>query len=424
MEKLDQAYLNDLIIKTKRGDGNAFAELFAATSEKQYLYLLYLLEDANAAKQALVDVFVHALNNLSGLSNPNLFMIWLSRISRRYVKEHVGNMPALQSEYSKTQLLHLPMAESQIFLMRYEQKMPIPDIAEIMNVGNATIRRFLKLGKKHLKPDEADGEAKDAFAEALAGIKEKSQEKPGTDQHWQAEVHQMMRRRQAKLTSSEMAGILEQVFEKTNREPNTIPMDAISSYTVYRKERFTLQRAILVGAVIVFLLLPVLFILPKYEVRAAEVETRGLPVYSVHIDSALPVGKVTASIKNHSLPVYEAGAKDFTIEPIRNGKMTVYVELFNRQGIEKELEVTDVDAAGPVLKDTVIGDEEFTLFVEDEGIGIDYAEVYAVGKSGEVYEPISADEDNGIRFAYPDESWDIYISDHIGNVLHLSLTLQ
>ena len=77
-----------------------------------------------------------------------------------------------------------------------------------------------------------------------------------------------------------------------------------------------------------------------------------------------------------------------------------------------------------MLIDTVIGEEEFTLFVQDEGIGIDYAEVYAVGKSGEVYKPISADEENGIRFAYPDESWDIYISDHIGNVLHLALTLQ
>ncbi len=408
MEKLDQAYLNDLIIKSKRGDGNAFAELFAAVSEKQYLYLLYLLEDANAAKNALADVFAHALKNLSTLGNPNLFLIWLSRISMRYVSEHAGLEEHEDSTYTKSQMMHLPMAESQVFLMRYEQKMPIPDIAEIMNVGNATIRRFLKLGKKHLKPTEENN----------------PQVKPGTEQHRQAEVHQMMRRRQARLTSPEMASILEQVFEKTNSEPNTIPMDAISSYTVYRKERFTLQRAILVGAVIVFLLLPVLFILPKYEVRAAETEARGLPVYSVHVNSALPVGKVTASIKNHSLPVYEASAKDFTIEPIRNGKMTVYVELFNHQGIVKELEVTDVDATGPVLKDTIIGDEEFTLFVEDEGIGIDYAEVYAVGKSGEVYEPLSADEENGIRFAYPDESWDIYIPDHIGNVLHLALTLK
>ena len=37
---------------------------------------------------------------------------------------------------------------------------------------------------------------------------------------------------------------------------------------------------------------------------------------------------------------------------------------------------------------------------------------------------LQADDENGIRFAYPDEAWDIYVSDHIGNVLHLALTLQ
>lgn len=413
MEKLDQAYLNDLIIKTKRGDGNAFAELFAAVSERQYLYLQYLLDDAKAAKQALVNVFAHALNNLSGLSNPNLFPIWLSRISMRYATEHAASGTGESaSPYLREQMMRLPLAESQVFLMRYEQNLQIPDIAEIMNVGNATIKRFLKLGKKHLKQDSDGSETGVSFERSMA------------KRNRQTEGSQIARRRQAKLTTQEMAGILEQIFEETGREPNTIPMEAISSYTVYRKERFTLQRAILVGAVIVFLLLPILFILPKYEVRAAETKTRGLPVYSVHVRSVLPVGKVTASIKDHSLPVYEAGAKDFTIEPIRNGTMQIYVELFNHQGIEKECEVSDVDAAGPVLKDTVIGEDEFTLFVKDDGIGVDYKEVYAVGASGTIYEPIEADDENGIRFAYPDEAWDIYVSDHIGNVLHLALTLQ
>jgi len=409
VEKLDQAYLNDLIIKTKRGDGNAFAELFAAVSERQFLYLQYLLDDENAAKQALVDVFSNVLNNLSGLPNPNLFPVWLSRISMRYAVDHIA--PAT-SPYTRAQMMRLPLAESQVSLMRYEQNLPVADIAEIMNVGNATIRRFIKLGKKHLKQDDNIDATTDSSGE--------------TDEKRmiQTDGSQIARRRHAKLSTQEMAGILEEVFEKTGREPNTIPMDAISSYTVYRKERFTLQRAILVGAVIVFLLLPVLFILPKYEVRAAETKTRGLPVYSVHVSSILPVGKVTATLKDHSLPVYEAGAKDFTVEPIRNGTMQIYVELFNRQGVVKECEVSDVDASGPVLKDTVIGEDEFTLFVQDEGIGVDYAEVYAVGESGEVYYPISADEENGIRFAYPDEGWDIYVSDHIGNVLHLALSLK
>ena len=67
---------------------------------------------------------------------------------------------------------------------------------------------------------------------------------------------------------------------------------------------------------------------------------------------------------------------------------------------------------------------DFIIKVEDAGIGVDYRAVYAVGASGEVYYPLSSGEETGIVFEYPDEAWDIYIPDHIGNTLHLAIKLQ
>ena len=54
--------------------------------------------------------------------------------------------------------------------------------------------------------------------------------------------------------------ILEQVFEANDMELNSISLEALASYSNYRKERFTLQRTILVIIMALFILLPLLFI--------------------------------------------------------------------------------------------------------------------------------------------------------------------
>jgi len=175
----------------------------------------------------------------------------------------------------------------------------------------------------------------------------------------------------------------------------------------------------------VFVLLPLLFVLPRFTVTEAAEGERGLPVYTVQVRSVLPVGRVTARLRNHSLPVYEAGAKEFTVEPTRNGALTIRVELINRQGTESETEVTDVDCTGPALLDSLIGEDFFTLYVADEGIGVDYREIIAKNAAGEEIRPLEYNEEEGsVTFSYPEEDWDVYIPDHIGNTLHLALTLQ
>jgi hypothetical protein len=284
------------------------------------------------------------------------------------------------------------------------------EIADLLNVGRRTVRRFVKAGRRHLSRNAHGGERDLPDRRAASRGASGTRKRPGADA--------------TELTTLETSEILDGVFSECGDEGNSIPMETISSYAVYRKERFTLQRVILAMALLVFMMLPLLFILPSYTVSVENTGDRGLPVYTVEVDSFLPVGRVLASIKEHALPVYEAGAREFTVEPTRNGNLDISVELINRQRVRTEYDVTSVDADGPELLGSETFDDGFLLKVTDAGIGVDYREIYAVSASGEVHYPVSADEENGVLFEYPSETWDVYIPDHIGNTLHLSVKLK
>lgn len=392
MEILDQSYLNDLVVRSGRGDSNAFAELFAATWETQYGYLYRMTRDKAEAVQALQEVYTQALRRLPSLGRAELFLPWLSRMSYLYCRERreAGNpLP---------ELLNLPLTESQILLMTYAQGLSDEETGRVLNLGSALLRRYRKDGLRHLRRETPERQHAEDSRRHGAG------EKPD---------------------AAAVTEILERIFDACGQEPNTVPMEALASYTVYRRERFTLQKGILTAGLIAFLLMPLLFLMPDFEVWGTDRGERGLPVYTIEVHSLLPVGKVTARLNTHALPVYEAGAKEYSVEPTRNGTMTVYVELVNRQNLQKDVPVENVDAKGPELSSSEIGEDTFLLRVSDAGIGVDYREIWAVGASGTVYYPLETDEAKGeVLFAYPDEDWDVYVPDYIGNTLHLALTLQ
>lgn len=402
-EKLDQSYLDDLVVRSRQGNSNAFAELFASVSGRQLYYLEKLFGDRDQAVDALREVFIITLSNLPGLARADLFMPWITRQSANIYYECSGREKAVNDEFTLSQLLNLPLAESQIMLMSAEQGFSYAEIEAILNIGRSTVNRFIKLGHKHLRRSDAPSES----------IKKGKR-------HSRAAASGMGNG----LNPIEAAEMLTAVFDSCGRKHNSIPMEALASYAVYRKEKFSVQRSILAISLAVFMMLPVLFFLPGFTVDEQPEGVRGLPVYTVKVKSVLPVNRVLATLSDHNLPVYEAGAKEFTVEPIRNGTLVISVELVNRQMVTCDYSVTKVDSKGPTLIDNTTSDDTFLIRVEDSGIGVDYREVYAIGKSGTLYYPVSADEENGILFKYPDEEWDIYIPDHIGNTLHLALKLD
>lgn len=180
VEILDYAYLNDLVLKAQRGSSNAFAELYAATYQRQYTYSLRYLRDPHLAQDALQESFVRALRGIGRLQNPDLFIAWLGQINFRVCYDlqqkrereisagtaedlnlshlHAGHgLPeeeviAVDSRnYILRQVMNLPLVESQAILMKYYQEMTLDEIGNCMNISRSTVKRYLRSGKKHLQ---------------------------------------------------------------------------------------------------------------------------------------------------------------------------------------------------------------------------------------------------------------------------------
>ena len=404
MDRLDQRYLSDLVVRAKLGGSNAFAELFAAAGKMHFAYVSSMLHDRKAAQHALVECMVQIRRGLPGLLQPELYMPWACRICYLHCTgESDGSVGMPEGTYALSQVLQLPLAESQILLMHFGQGMSLAAIGDLMNFGTRLVRRLLLEGKKRLR----------RFQPAGAGTPVKRCDSEKRSSQWQT------------LDAVQMASALEEVFKICGLEDNSVPLEALSSYAVYRKERFSLQRGILAAMMLIFFLLPGLFLLPELNLSAEGTGLRGLPVYSLQVRSLLPVHRVTASIQNRSLPVYEEGAKRFSLEPTRNGDLSVTVELANRQSEKITCRISDVDATCPVLLQYDTDEQLVCLKVRDAGIGVNYSGVYAAAAGGKVIRPYACDSELGeIWFDYPNERWDVYIPDYIGNTLHLALTLE
>ncbi len=219
--------------------------------------------------------------------------------------------------------------------------------------------------------------------------------------------------------------ILQNVLEANNLEANKIPLEVLASYSNYRRERFTLQRVIVAIILVAFMLMPLLFIAPSCTVEQGEDVGRGRPAFDVRVDTFLPIRRVTATIEGVNMPVYEMGESLYSVQPTLNGEMVIMVTLFNDQSCVMTQQVETVDTAAPVLVSDGYADGNLNLYVEDEGLGIDYESIHALNANGERISPVFISEEAGlVSFAYPKETINIYIPDKVGNTLQLAVMLQ
>ena len=68
------------------------------------------------------------------------------------------------------------------------------------------------------------------------------------------------------MDAGQAAEVLHNVFEECGIKPNSVPMEALTAYSVYRSERFHLQRGVLAAVLILFFLLPFLFVRAGFTV--------------------------------------------------------------------------------------------------------------------------------------------------------------
>lgn len=223
-------------------------------------------------------------------------------------------------------------------------------------------------------------------------------------------------------TASQM---LENIFDACEVEPNSVPLSVLTSYSNYRRERFLLQRILLVFIMLFFLLVPLLFVTPDIKLKLRENTSDGKPVYQLNVDTFIPVSRISADMGGKSVPVYEIADGTYSIAPTRNGTLRVTATLINKQYTTVICKVTGVDIDTPVVTDNKLVGNQIYLYLSDTGCGVDYKNIIAKDIDGRKVEPLSYDPDSGyVIFDYPEKSLNTFIPDKAGNTLHLILTVK
>lgn len=225
------------------------------------------------------------------------------------------------------------------------------------------------------------------------------------------------------LTATKM---LEDIFDESNVTPNTVPVEALAGYDDFERARFLPQRILLIAVIILWLLLPLMFFAPKYEISQVRMNEQNLPVYTVEVTSHMPVRAVEALLNGESIQIYAKDSKTYAVEPSSNGTLEIRVTALNKQTTVRSVEVTAVDDMGPKLVSSRMDDSRVYLQMAENGTGINYESIYAIGaESGDIVRPESYNKETGtIVFQFPKERMDIYIPDKRGNALHLSMQMQ
>jgi len=183
MAVLDLQYIAKLATHAKMGNSDAFAELYAATYQKEYAFAYRYLKDQYLAQDAIQETYILAFKNIMDLKDPNLFVSWLNRICFRtcfdihrkndlyhnemaeYNDEMAEHIDSRRSEksveeqvitideksYIARQILSLPLSESQAIILRYYHNMKLDDIASLMGISRSSVKRYIKSGLARLK---------------------------------------------------------------------------------------------------------------------------------------------------------------------------------------------------------------------------------------------------------------------------------
>lgn len=219
--------------------------------------------------------------------------------------------------------------------------------------------------------------------------------------------------------------MLSNVFTACGREQNTVPLEALLSYSNYRKERYAIQRTVIVLMLTVFLLVPLLFVAAGVRVTLADPDSDANPVYTVSVSSGIPIRQIQACMDGRNVPLYEVSPGEYVVEPRANGQMRVSVTLLNRQYTSVELTVDSVDSDAPELLSTETTAEGVIFHLSDSGSGVDYAGITITDPDGNAVQPLGFDAGTGcVLLPYPQRTLLVRIPDMRGNVLQIDLMPQ
>lgn len=168
-----------LVEQAQRGDMQACTQVIRHFQRPIYLYCYYLLGSQEEAEDAAQDIFIKALENIGSFTEKVSFSAWLYRIARNHCldlmkkkskgfrllalyKRHQQYTEPAAAGLGYTELVHglleqLNMEERQILLLRALEDYTFDDIAAVMEMNPATVRKKYERLRKKLGRQKENG---------------------------------------------------------------------------------------------------------------------------------------------------------------------------------------------------------------------------------------------------------------------------
>jgi RNA polymerase sigma-70 factor (ECF subfamily) len=171
-DQADLLYERLLVVRAQAGDDAAVAELVERYSPRLRYFLRKLLTSADAAEDALQDVWLDVLRHLPRLSDPQALRAWLYRIARdrafrRLRKAGREPQPLDERQLANGQpdptftpedatqihaaLDRLAAHQREVLVLRFLEDMSYEDIAQIIGCPLGTVRSRLHHAKRALR---------------------------------------------------------------------------------------------------------------------------------------------------------------------------------------------------------------------------------------------------------------------------------
>lgn len=83
----DNSVLSSLALKLRQGDGKAFEEIYNLTREPAYFTALKISKNEDDAEDILQESYVHLLEKIGSLENPDVFQSWFNQIVANKAKD-------------------------------------------------------------------------------------------------------------------------------------------------------------------------------------------------------------------------------------------------------------------------------------------------------------------------------------------------
>jgi RNA polymerase sigma-70 factor (ECF subfamily) len=173
--KLYQANSDEELMQLiSKGNAKAFDELYKRYGQKVFSYFFRMLwKNKELAEDCTQELFVKLFNNAAGFDSNKQFSTWMYSMASnmckneyrqhemkstklKWVKEATSISPANPDMKRFKEAVHssvqdLPEEKKQLYILRFQENLSVPQIAEIMNMAEGTIKSRLFYLMKEMK---------------------------------------------------------------------------------------------------------------------------------------------------------------------------------------------------------------------------------------------------------------------------------